>query len=156
MRQKGLRYFGIFLLGFVFSMTHHISASGFYTFSLNDITGHKQPLSDYKGQVLLLVNVASRCGFSSQYEGLQHLYDTYKDKGFLVIGIPANNFGGQEPGSNEDIKSFCETKFGHIALHKPRNLMILALIRSWRSELQIIKFGGLWNEIWSLFVFLIK
>ena len=112
MRQQFLSYFGLFLLGALFSMTNHLSASSIYTYSLDDITGHNQPLSDYKGKVLLLVNVASQCGFTPQYEGLQSIYDAYKNKGFLVIGIPANNFGGQEPGSDENIKTFCETKFG--------------------------------------------
>jgi glutathione peroxidase len=82
-----------------------------YDFSLNDIDGKQVRLDQYRGKVLLLVNVASQCGFTPQYEGLQKIYSQYKDKGFLVLGFPANNFGGQEPGTNQEIKTFCSTKF---------------------------------------------
>jgi len=68
-------------------------------------------LSDYKGKTVLLVNVASRCGFTKQYSGLQELYEKYKEKNFVILGVPSNQFGGQEPGSNEEIKDFCETNF---------------------------------------------
>ena len=68
-------------------------------------------LSEYKGKIVLLVNVASKCGFTKQYTDLQILHDKYKEKGFVVIGVPSNQFGGQEPGSNEEIKNFCETNF---------------------------------------------
>jgi glutathione peroxidase len=79
-----------------------------YGFSFTSIIGDVVPLSDYRGKVVLIVNTASKCGFTKQYEGLQKLYEEYADRGFLVIGVPANNFGGQEPGSNQDIKEFCE------------------------------------------------
>jgi glutathione peroxidase len=75
------------------------------------ITGDTTSLSEFAGKTLLLVNVASKCGYTPQYEGLQKLYETYKDSGLVVIGFPANNFGGQEPGSNEEIAEFCTTKF---------------------------------------------
>lgn len=82
-----------------------------YDFTLNSIDGKPTSLSEYKGKVVLLVNVASRCGFTPQYAGLESLYEKYKDQGFVIIGVPANNFGGQEPGSNEEIKTFCTAKY---------------------------------------------
>lgn len=83
-----------------------------YTFTLNDIHGEPVSLSEYKGKVLLLVNVASKCGFTKQYTGLENLYQTYKDQGFVVLGFPANNFFGQEPGTDEEIEQFCTRTFG--------------------------------------------
>src|ERR1051325_9699105 len=68
-------------------------------------------LSDYKGKVVLMVNVASKCGFTPQYTGLEKLYETYKDKGLVIVGFPANNFHGQEPGSDAEIKAFCTGKY---------------------------------------------
>src|SRR5207253_11437266 len=70
------------------------------------------PLVNFKGKVLLMVNVASQCGYTYQYEALQALYLKYKDQGFVIAGFPANNFGAQEPGSNEEIGAFCKSKFG--------------------------------------------
>jgi glutathione peroxidase len=81
-------------------------------FTMNQIDGTPKNLSDYKGQVLLIVNVASQCGYTPQYAGLESLYETKKEQGFAVLGFPANNFGSQEPGSNEEIASFCTSKFG--------------------------------------------
>lgn len=82
-----------------------------YDFTVKTISGEERSLSYYKGKVLLIVNVASQCGFTPQYDGLQDLYDTYKDQGFEVLGFPCNQFGSQEPGSEEEIKSFCTTNF---------------------------------------------
>ena len=82
-----------------------------FDFNINSINGNELDLSDYKGKVTLLVNVASNCGFTKQYDDLQNLYDNYKDKDFLVLGVPSNQFGGQEPGSESEIKNFCETNF---------------------------------------------
>ncbi len=79
---------------------------------LETIDGNMVKLSDYHGKVLLLVNTASKCGFTKQYAGLQELYEKYKDRGLVVIGFPANNFLGQEPGSNDEIATFCETNYG--------------------------------------------
>jgi glutathione peroxidase len=79
---------------------------------LETISGGKASLADYAGQVLLIVNVASKCGLTPQYEGLERLYEKYKDEGFVVLGFPANDFAGQEPGSDEEIASFCTTNFG--------------------------------------------
>ena len=86
-------------------------ASSVHEFTLNSIDGKPAPLSAYQGKVVLIVNVASRCGFTSQYAGLEALYEKYKDRGFVILGFPANNFGGQEPGTNEEIKTFCSTKY---------------------------------------------
>jgi len=86
-------------------------ASSVHEFTLNSIDGKPAPLSAYQGKVVLIVNVASRCGFTPQYAGLEALYEKYKDRGFTILGFPANNFGGQEPGTNEEIKTFCTTKY---------------------------------------------
>ncbi len=82
-----------------------------FDFTLNSIEGRATPLASFKGKVVLLVNVASRCGFTPQYAGLEALYEKYKDRGFVILGIPANNFGAQEPGSNQEIKTFCTSKY---------------------------------------------
>jgi len=82
-----------------------------HEFTLNSIDGKSAPLAAYQGKVVLIVNVASRCGFTPQYAGLEALYEKYKDRGFAILGFPANNFGGQEPGTNEEIKTFCSTKY---------------------------------------------
>jgi len=87
------------------------AASSLYDFTLPSIDGKPTPLSAFKGKVMLLVNVASRCGFTPQYTALEALYEKYKDEGFVIVGFPANNFGAQEPGSNEEIKTFCATKY---------------------------------------------
>lgn len=79
---------------------------------LRRIDGTTASLADYEGQVLLVVNVASQCGFTPQYEGLERLYARYRGRGFAVLGFPANNFAAQEPGSNADIAQFCTTNFG--------------------------------------------
>ena len=81
------------------------------TFTMKDIDGKAYDLAQLKGKVVMIVNVASKCGLTKQYAGLQKLYDQYKDRGFVIVGFPANNFGGQEPGSEEEIKQFCSTKY---------------------------------------------
>jgi glutathione peroxidase len=83
-----------------------------YDFSAKGIDGKEVPLSTYAGKPLLIVNVASRCGYTPQYEGLEKLYEKFKDKGFAILGFPCNQFGAQEPGTEEEIKSFCELNFG--------------------------------------------
>ncbi|MFC1898260.1 glutathione peroxidase [Candidatus Cloacimonadota bacterium] len=83
-----------------------------YDFTLDDIRGKLVNLSEYKGMVVLIVNVASKCGFTYQYDGLEKLYETYKDQGFVILGFPANDFLKQEPGSNEEIASFCRLNYG--------------------------------------------
>ena len=87
------------------------SASSIHEFTMNNIDGQATPLSTFKGKAVLLVNVASQCGYTPQYSGLQALYEKYKGKGLVIVGVPANNFGGQEPGSNEEIKQFCSRKY---------------------------------------------
>ncbi|MDC6482787.1 glutathione peroxidase [Candidatus Pelagibacter sp.] len=83
----------------------------FYDLKIKSITGDELNIAEMKGKTILLVNVASKCGFTKQYEELQQLYNNFKDKGLIVIGIPSNQFGGQEPGSESEIKNFCETNF---------------------------------------------
>ncbi len=81
--------------------------SPFYSINVKNIYGEEQVLSKFEGKVLLIVNVASQCGFTPQYSGLQKLYEKYKDKGFCILAFPSNDFGRQEPGENEEIESFC-------------------------------------------------
>ena len=80
-------------------------------FNVKDIDGNEKKLSDYRGKVVMIVNVASQCGFTKQYTALEQLYKKYADRGFVILGFPANNFGSQEPGTNEQIKQFCSSKF---------------------------------------------
>ncbi len=82
-----------------------------YDFTLRDIDNKEVKLEQFRGKTLLLVNVASQCGYTPQYEGLQKIHAKYKDQGFAVLGFPANNFGAQEPGTDQEIKTFCSTKF---------------------------------------------
>ena len=98
---------------------HHLAntveaaaAKSVLDFKMRDIDGRDVKLKQYKGKVILVVNVASKCGYTPQYQGLQSTYVKYKDKGFVTLGFPANNFGGQEPGTEKEIKEFCESKFG--------------------------------------------
>jgi glutathione peroxidase len=83
-----------------------------HDFSAKTITGHDKSLADYQGKVLLIVNVASECGLTPQYDGLEKLHEKYAEQGLRVVGFPANEFGAQEPGSNEQISAFCKTKYG--------------------------------------------
>ncbi|MCE5304301.1 MAG: glutathione peroxidase [Chloroherpetonaceae bacterium] len=82
-----------------------------YDFQVETIDGKKQNLEVYKGEVLLIVNTASKCGYTPQYEGLEKLYSDYKDKGFAVLGFPCNQFKGQEPGTNKEIEEFCKLNY---------------------------------------------
>jgi glutathione peroxidase len=99
--------FGVLLI----MATSLFAGSGIYGFTLNSIDGKPAPLAEYKGKVVLLVNVASQCGYTPQYSGLEATYEKYKDQGFVILGFPANNFGAQEPGTNEEIKTFCTRKY---------------------------------------------
>ena len=97
-------------------MAGQASASGdsvmsFYDLTANTLDGAPKKLSDYKGKVLVVVNTASQCGYTPQYAGLETLYENYKDKGLVVLGFPSNDFGGQEPGTAAEIKTFCEKKY---------------------------------------------
>ncbi len=86
-------------------------ASSIYEFQMNSIDGKPTFLSDYRGKVVLIVNVASRCGFTPQYSALEKVYRQYRDRGFVILGFPANNFKEQEPGTNEEIKQFCQRNY---------------------------------------------
>ena len=83
-----------------------------YDFKFKDLDGSALNLSEYKGKVVVVVNVASQCGFTNQYEDMQNVWEQYQSRGIVMLGVPSNDFGKQEPGSNEDIKNFCEAKFG--------------------------------------------
>jgi glutathione peroxidase len=110
-RAEFLSYFlaGVFVLMMVASA--HAAPKSIYDFTLPLLNGKDAPLASYKGKVVLVVNVASRCGFTPQYTALEATYEKYKDQGFVIIGFPANNFGGQEPGTNEEIAKFCTGKY---------------------------------------------
>ncbi len=99
------------LLGLVMIMAGSALAANIYDFTLPSIDGQPMPLAEFKGKVVLVVNVASRCGFTPQYSALESLYEKYKDQGFVIVGFPANNFGAQEPGTNQEIKTFCSRKY---------------------------------------------
>lgn len=88
-----------------------MNISSIYDIDVIDIDGNTVNLGNYKNKVVMFVNTASKCGYTPQYEGLQNIYDKYKDRGFVILGFPANNFGGQEPGSNEEIKEFCTLRY---------------------------------------------
>lgn len=83
-----------------------------YEFKFNDLDGSELSFNEYKGKVIVVVNVASKCGFTKQYEDMQNIWEKYEKKGLVMIGVPSNDFGQQEPGSSEQIKNFCEAKFG--------------------------------------------
>ena len=94
-----------------FSKTMSDNSKTFFDFKIDSINGDELDLSTFNGKTILLVNVASKCGFTKQYDDLQQLYDNYKDKGLVVVGVPTNQFGSQEPGTEAEIKNFCETNF---------------------------------------------
>jgi len=108
------------LSGVILMATSTFAASNLYNFTLPNIDGKPMPLADFKGKVILMVNVASQCGFTPQYSALETIYEKYKDQGFVILGFPANNFGQQEPGTNEEIKTFCSRKYSVTSLCTPR------------------------------------
>lgn len=93
------------------AMTAIASAQSIYDIKLKDIDGQDTTLAAHRGKALLIVNVASKCGYTKQYTGLEALHQKYKDRGLVVLGFPCNQFGGQEPGTNEEIKEFCSSKY---------------------------------------------
>jgi glutathione peroxidase len=100
------------LIATLFTMiTFAATAGSIYDIKLKDIDGKDTTLAAYKGKAVLIVNVASKCGYTKQYAGLQALYEKYQGQGLVVLGFPCNQFGGQEPGTNEEIKSFCSSKY---------------------------------------------
>lgn len=104
---------GAYKLGYIgnSSPTTPVFEKSVYEFTMKDIDGKQVKLDTYKGKVVMIVNTASKCGYTPQYEGLQALYDKYKEKGLVILGFPANNFMGQEPGTEEEIKEFCTSKY---------------------------------------------
>jgi glutathione peroxidase len=98
-------------LGLLLFALSAFPASSVLDFTPTSITGQPAPLSAYKGKVLLIVNVASKCGYTPQYTGLETMYRKYKDQGFVILGFPANNFMAQEPGSDAEIQTFCKNKY---------------------------------------------
>lgn len=98
--------------GFMSEIGAKDEVSSIYDFIMNDIDGNPIALKNYKGKVVMIINVASKCGFTKQYKGLQEIYSKFKDEGFVILGFPANNFLRQEPGSNSEIKEFCSLKYG--------------------------------------------
>ena len=109
-KQKAIIYIIIIMFSF-FNKTMSNNTETFFDLNVNSIDGDALNLSKLKGKTILLVNVASNCGFTKQYDDLQNLHESYKNKGLVVIGMPSNQFGGQEPGSETEIKKFCETNF---------------------------------------------
>ncbi len=109
--MKKMLMIGVLLMSTVNISSAQETPKTIYDFTVDTIDGQKKSLVDYKGKVMLIVNTASRCGFTPQYKGLEALYQETKDKGFEVLAFPANNFMGQEPGSNESIKQFCALNF---------------------------------------------
>jgi glutathione peroxidase len=101
----------LFLTTLFLMQTLVIRADSVHDIAVKDIDGKDTTLGAYKGKVLLIVNVASKCGYTPQYKGLEATYEKYKDKGFAVLGFPCNQFGQQEPGTNEEIKQFCSSKY---------------------------------------------
>lgn len=89
-----------------------LEAKSIYDYEVNTISGKAQKLSEYKGKLVLIVNTASKCGFTKQYDDLQDIYKTYGDQGLVILGFPANNFMNQEPGTNEEIGEFCRLNYG--------------------------------------------
>lgn len=87
-------------------------SDGIYGFAPRDSKGSEKSLEDYRGQVLLIVNTASKCGFTPQFAGLESVYEEYKDQGFTILGFPCNQFGSQDPGSNDEIMEFCQLNYG--------------------------------------------
>lgn len=88
-----------------------VEVKSVYDFKVKNIAGEEVSLKDYEGKVLLIVNVASKCGYTKQYKGLQELHEKYSDKGLAILAFPANNFGAQEPGTNEEIREFCDSTY---------------------------------------------
>jgi glutathione peroxidase len=99
------------ILGTLLLLSTVTFGASVYDYTLNAIDGKPMPLAGFKGKVVLVVNVASRCGFTPQYTALEAVYEKYKDRGLVIVGFPANNFGSQEPGTDEEIQTFCRSKY---------------------------------------------
>jgi glutathione peroxidase len=145
------------LMVFLASGMMAANAASIYSFTMKSIDGQPVSLKAYKGKVVLLVNVASKCGFTPQYAGLEALYEKYKGRGLVIIGVPANNFAQQEPGTNEEIKSFCSRKY-NVTFPMMSKVSVLGddetpLYRSLTDKSADPKFGGdiKWNFTKFLF-----
>ena len=105
-----------FLLIFMISLVGNNTSANYeklaYDFAFKDLNGSELNLAEFKDKVIIVVNVASQCGFTKQYEDMQKVWEKYQSKGIIMLGVPSNDFGNQEPGSSKDIKNFCEAKFG--------------------------------------------
>ena len=110
-KRSSLIVYTIVIMFSLFSKTEAKYDKLFFDLNIKSINGEDLNLNEYKNKTILLVNVASKCGFTKQYTSLQTLYEKYKDKKFIIIGLPSNQFGSQEPGTNKEIKDFCETNF---------------------------------------------
>jgi glutathione peroxidase len=109
--EVSMRKFCLMLMLCVACVSLAAQSKSIYDFTMKSIDGDQVSLGSYGGKVVLLVNVASKCGFTPQYAGLEALYEKYKDRGLVIVGVPANNFMQQEPGTNEEIKKFCSNKY---------------------------------------------
>ena len=127
-----------------------------YDFSVPTSSGDEKPLQDYRGKVLLIVNTASKCGFTPQYEGLQALYDQYHERGLVVIAMPCNQFGGQEPGSNAEVQEFCQMNYG-LSFPVMGKIQVNGPDRHPLYSFLISRAGGLFNDNikWNFTKFLI-
>jgi glutathione peroxidase len=110
--MKKIVFSSLFIFALAFNMNAQKNQKSFYDFTVTDINGKSFSMSSMKGKKVMIVNVASKCGYTPQYEELEKLYDTYKDKNFVIVAFPANNFGNQEPGTNAEIKEFCRVNYG--------------------------------------------
>jgi glutathione peroxidase len=133
------------------------SKKSIYVYSFNKIDGSKASFSQFKGKKILLVNVASKCGFTPQYEGLEQLYQQYKEK-LVIVGFPANNFGNQEPGSNDEIANFCKTTYD-VTFPMAQKISVIGNdqneIYKWLTDKTL---NG-WNDIapkWNFYKYLIS
>ena len=151
-----MRIIVVFFL-LLLSLSVKAEVMGVYNFDVVGIDGKSVSMSKYKGKVLLVVNVASECGFTPQYEGLEKLYQTYKDKGFMILGFPSNQFGKQEPLSNEKIKYFCQNNydvhfdmFAKIDVNGAQSSHLYSFLKKKKS-------GFLWSESikWNFTKFLL-
>lgn len=106
-----MKLLALFIASMLLSGMTGFAAGSVHDFKLNTLEGKPASLADYKGKVVLLVNVASKCGLTPQYKALQALHDKYKDQGFTVVGLPCNDFGSQEPGTSEEIREFCTENY---------------------------------------------
>ena len=106
-----MKFLTTLILSLAAMMHLHAEDPAIYTIPVKDIEGKETSLKAFAGKTILAVNVASKCGYTSQYKGLEALYQKFKDKGLVIVGFPCNDFGGQEPGTNEEIKTFCSSKY---------------------------------------------